>query len=309
MGMLTGARRLLLLFILLFSAILSPGGCGLSFAQECCSQDAANLEEIRSSTPEAVLEEELLALTNEHRIRRGLPPLILDFKLAQIARQHSEGMAIQGFISHSLPSGDLRLRMARAGYSHEVARENVATAPSIINAQNALTRSPKHEDNILAKDVDRVGIGIARCPLPYGRQLYITEIFARPREEYRAEMVEETLVSRVEELRRNGAGAMFPDPILDQLASRSLHSINVPYRKEELQKALMASTLELPEIEKRALSRVQANVQLLHNPKNLSLPNNAQDGQARAYGSAIRQVTDDQNQSAFLVLTLIGISR
>ena len=297
------------IYFLLFNGFLSLGTCGLSIAQECCSEKLASLQKITDFAAYPTLEQELLALTNQHRLRRGLPPLSLDDSLTQIARQHSQGMADQGFISHSLPLGNLKSRMARAGYLHEVARENVASAPTVLKAQNALTESPGHESNILADDVTRVGIGIARCPLPSSRQLYITEIFASPREEYRAEMVEKVLVNRVDELRQNGAGAMSLDPVLEKLASRSLQSITMPYKREELQDLLAASAGELPNAEDLGLSRVQANVQLLHNPKNLSIPNHAPEGQARLYGAAVRQVTDGQNQSAFLVLTLIGITR
>jgi uncharacterized protein YkwD len=303
------ALGILMMHYLLFIGFLAVGTSSLSIAQECCSEKLVSLQKTTDFAAYPTLEQELLALTNEHRLLKGLPPLSLDDSLTQIARQHSQGMADQGFISHSLPLGDLRSRMARAGYPHEVARENVASAPTIIKAQNALTESPGHERNILANDVTRVGIGIARCPFPSSRQLYITEIFASPREEYRAEMIEEVLVNRVDELRQNGAGTMLLDPVLEKLASRSLQSINMPYKREELQDLLTASAGELPNAENLGLSRVQANVQLLHNPKNLSIPNHAREGQARSYGAAVRQVTDGQNQPTFLVLTLIGITR
>ena len=63
----------------------------------------------------------------------------------------------------------------------------------------------------------------------------------------------------------------------------------MPYKKEELQDLLTASAGELPNAENLGLSRVQANVQLLHNPKNLSILNHALEGQARSYGAAVRQ--------------------
>jgi hypothetical protein len=113
----------------------------------------------------------------------------------------------------------------------------------------------------------------------------------------------------VDELRQNGAGTMLLDPVLEQLASRSLQSINMPYKRDELRESLTASARELPDAENLGLARLQANVQLLHNPKNLSIRHEAFAGQARSYGAAIRQITDDRNQSAFLVLTLIGMIR
>ena len=281
----------------------------LAVAQECCALETLNQVNIISSASYPGLEQEMLLLTNQHRILRGLPQLVLDEALAQIAREHSVGMAQQGFISHNLPWGDLRSRIIRAGYPLEVARENVANAPTIGMAQRAMIDSPEHNNNILANDVTRVGIGIAHCPDPLSRKLYITEIFATPREEYQPESVQKTLISRIDDLRQNSAGSMLPNPELDKMASRSLQSISMPYNREELQDMLSASTKELGDSEKMGLARVQANVQLVHNPYKISIPNYAPEGQARSYGTAVRQVMDSQNQSAFLVLTLIGIAR
>jgi hypothetical protein len=102
---------------------------------------------------------------------------------------------------------------------------------------------------------------------------------------------------------------MLLDPALEKIASRSLLSISMPYKTEELQDLLAASADALPGEAKLGLSRVQASVQLVHNPQSLNIPNDAFEGQAHSYGAAIRQVTDSQNQSAFLVLTLIEITR
>jgi len=296
-------------YYLLFGGFLLFWSSSRAVAQECCSSVPVSKIKTISYFASPQLERELLLLVNQHRILKGLPELVPDETLAQIAREHSTGMAQQGFISHNLPLGDLRSRMIKAGYLHEVARENVASAPSIETAQNALNKSPDHEGNTLANDVTRVGIGIAHCPDPSSRRLYITEIFAAPREASRPESVQEMLMSRVNEMRQNGAGPMRLDPALEKVASHSLQSIGMPYTKEELQDVLLTSTKELRNEGKMALVRVQANVQLVHNPSKLNIPNHALEGQARSYGAAVRQVTDSQNQSAFLVLTLIGIDR
>ena len=115
------------LLILIGFLILEP--CRLSLAQECCSEQLSNLPELQHFNPEPILEQEMLALTNQHRIRNGLQALVMDEALSQIAREHSLGMSQQGYISHSQPSGNLKIRMSRAGYHYEIARENVATAP------------------------------------------------------------------------------------------------------------------------------------------------------------------------------------
>ncbi|MDM7997224.1 MAG: CAP domain-containing protein [Acidobacteriota bacterium] len=297
------------LSVLFAGGFVFLGACNPLIAQDCCSEAAIYQPETQDLEANPALEQELLALVNQHRMENGLPALSLDSTLTQVAREHSHGMANQGFISHNLPSGNLKMRLAKAGYLHEIARENVASAPSLIRAQNALIESPGHDSNLLATDVSQIGIGIARCPSPYGSQLYITQIFASPRDEYRPEMVEEALATRVDELRQNGAGAMILDPGLEKIASHSLLSIPMPYRSEDLRDLLTASAGELPDAEKARLSRLRANVQLVHNPKHVNIPNYAAEGQARSYGAAVRQIQDSRNQSAFLVLTLIGIGR
>ncbi len=299
--------RLLSLFLLLGTFLL-PGSHRLSFVSECIAAEPSSLPNntvIPSS--EFNLEHELLMLTNQYRIRQGLKMLSPDDALIRIAREHSQGMAQQGFISHDQPSGNLKTRMNRAGYLYEVVRENVASAQTITWAQNALVASPGHAENILANDITRVGIGIVRLPPPFHKRLYITEIFAYPRDPYKPYMVHSLLENRVEELRQEGIGSFLPDPEFEKLASRSVLSLRVPFNREDLRNLLAASAQELQE--KADLSRLEINVQLLRNPKNLRIPASAREGQAKMYGSAVRQVTDDQNEVAFLVLTLIGITR
>ncbi len=299
MGRLAAAGLLLLSLIL--------GAFLLSSSRECRAADFPNPSYTPNPNPEFALEHELLILTNQYRIRHGLKALTEDYALTQIAREHSQGMAQQGFISHDQPSGNLKTRMNRAGYMYEAARENVASARTITWAHKALTASPEHEENILARDIARVGIGIVQFPPPFLKRLYITEIFANPRSQYQLATVQTLLENRVNELRQGGVGSFLPDPDFDKLASRSIHSLDIHFNREELRSMLAASAEELHE--KADLSRLEIDVQLLRNPKNLSIPASRREGQAKMFGSAVRQVNDEQNQVAFLVLTLIGITR
>jgi len=293
-----------LISLLLFGCLV-PG-----FQPECRSQalPASSIRTIAAG-PEGDLENELLVLTNQQRTQQGIQALVPDESLTQLAREHSRGMAQQGFISHDLPSGDLRVRMSRIAYPYAAARENVASAVSVKIAQSALMDSPEHRHNILADDVDRVGIGIVRCPPPYERELYITEIFAAPPKQSRTTEVYDALLSRVSDLLQNGAGSLVPDPRLEQLASHSVSSLNVPVRQEEIQNLLAQSTAELHRDGRTEIARVDAAVQLVHDPKNLYIPDRMHIGQEpRSFGTAVRQIVDSQNQTAFLVLTLIGFS-
>jgi len=305
MGLDMPRRRL----VRLIPMLLLLGGAFAPAPQRECRAESLTPFAATGTVPEGGLESQLLALTNQNRLRQGLEALTLDEALIRIAREHSAGMAQQGFISHELPSGDLKTRMTSKGYRYLAARENVASARSVVNAQNALMQSPAHKDNILAADVTRVGIGIVRCLPPYEKELYITEIFASPREDYQPAEVHKTLLSRVEDLRRNGDGVLIADPLLERLASDSVLSLNVPVQKEELRNVVANSAGELHRNGRTEISRVDVNVQLLHDPKNLNLVNQARTGhQARMFGTAVRQIVDSRNEPAFLVLTLIGFT-
>jgi uncharacterized protein YkwD len=276
---------------------------------DCRSSEFSRIPEAKGSGSEGADEQELLAITNRDRLERGLPPLTFDKALMQIAREHAMGMAQQGFISHDQPSGDLQTRMRRYRYYYETARENVASARTVLKAHEALLNSPKHKDNILAADVTRIGIGIAQYPSLCDKHLYITEVFATPLEIYDLSTVQDFLINRVKELSQPGAGEMHLDPLLDKIASRSLDSLSVPYNQEELRSLLSASARELQENGKNELARLQVVVQLIRNPKNLNIPATIHHNQDQMYATAVRPIFDDQNHPAFIVLTLIGNTR
>jgi uncharacterized protein YkwD len=167
------ARRALLLLI-----VLCMGECVIP---SLCSQSEFEEQVAEQFTVEKQFESRMLEQTNHYRIQNGLQTLGIDDALTEIAREHSREMAWMGFISHDLPSGNVSVRMIRAGYSHDMARENVARSGSLSWAYNALLQSPSHHENIVAADITKIGIGIVRAPGSCNRMLYITEIFANPR--------------------------------------------------------------------------------------------------------------------------------
>jgi hypothetical protein len=300
----------LLLCLSFLSGVFSFLCPRLNLVPECRSEEIHNPPYDDNSYPESSLERELLTLTNQQRISNGLEALIPDDALRSIARDHSNGMARQGFISHEQPSGDLKTRMDRAGYRYEMARENVASAGTLALAQSMLIGSAPHKRNILAKDVTRVGIGIVRYEEPYDRHLYITEIFAGPSEEYQPALVQNLALNRINEMRsRSGVASIQADPLLERLASRSLSSIEVPLKREDLRRMLAASAGELRSSGRLELSRLEAAVQLVHNLKNLGIPEQVQENRAGAFATAVKQITDSHNQTSFLVLTLVGFTR
>jgi len=85
---------------------------------------------------------------------------VVDARLTQVARQHSEEMLRMGYFAHDSPAlGSPFDRMARAGIRYKLAGENLALAPSVERAHVGLMNSPEHRDNILRPEFRKIGIG------------------------------------------------------------------------------------------------------------------------------------------------------
>ncbi len=108
-------------------------------------------------------EKEMLRLVNEERALQGLPGLVMDETLREVARQHSVDMFQRGYFGHIDPEGNTPFdRMREGGVSFIGAGENVAVAPTVSTAHQGLMDSPGHRENILRPQYRRVGIGAAR---------------------------------------------------------------------------------------------------------------------------------------------------
>lgn len=108
-------------------------------------------------------EKEMLRLVNEERTQRGIPELVMDETLREVARQHSVDMFQRGYFGHLDPEGNTPFdRMLEGGVSFINAGENVAVAPTVSIAHQGLMDSPGHRENILQSQYRRVGIGAAR---------------------------------------------------------------------------------------------------------------------------------------------------
>jgi uncharacterized protein YkwD len=136
----------------------------------------------------AELEKEMYQLVNEDRLDpqnlaetggRTLP-LRWDPKMALAARAHSEGMALRRSLGHYDPNGDSPVeRIYHAGVRWVAMGENVAQNLTVAAAESALMNEPRfkvnHRGNILNKNFNSIGIGIA---VSADGQLYITQDFA-----------------------------------------------------------------------------------------------------------------------------------
>jgi hypothetical protein len=254
------------------------------------------------------LEHGLFSMLNRDRGRRGLPPLLLDSSLTRIARDHSGKMAARGILGHDLPpSGDLNARLSRAGYLVRTARENVARAGSIDQAETALLKSPGHLRNIVAADVSHVGVGIARGAASREGDLYITQIFADPATPPQPAQLRSAQLARIEEARRNsGLRPLRVDPLFDKVAARLLDSLEFPFKAGDLEHLLDDAARQIPQGAVKDVSRMSVDTQLVRDVRDLKISDELRRARASVLGTASRKFCDSRGQPVVAILTLIG---
>ncbi len=119
-------------------------------------------------------------LINAARRARGESPLVWDAELTRMARQHSQNMARQGFISHEGPDGRTVLQRAQAmglrGW--DALAENVAYNQGYDDpagfAVERWLKSEKHRENVMHATFTHTGLGVARTA---DGRVYFTQVF------------------------------------------------------------------------------------------------------------------------------------
>jgi uncharacterized protein YkwD len=125
----------------------------------------------QSLNADAVSEEErLFLLTNQERASRGIATLRRDALLSQVARNYSREMMEHQFFSHvsEVDGSTLWDRISRSGYYDRylgpiVIRENIALISGSANAEGVhqvFMNSQGHRENLLAADINEMGVGI-----------------------------------------------------------------------------------------------------------------------------------------------------
>lgn len=119
----------------------------------------------------AALEEEILALVNQHRASGAdcgskgsfgpAQPLVMDPALRCAARVHSKDMADRQFFDHTNPSGESPWdRFEKAGYSYSRAGENIAGGSSTAaGTMSQWMNSDGHCANIMNPNFEEIGVG------------------------------------------------------------------------------------------------------------------------------------------------------
>jgi uncharacterized protein YkwD len=125
------------------------------------------------------LAERLVALTNDARTTRGLPPLHPDERLGRAARLKAEDMARRGYFAHVGPDGRSAWSWVKgAGYAHSIAAENLhrgSADPELIH--RSWMTSDVHRANLLAPSITDIGVGaVATGP----QSAIVVAVMARP---------------------------------------------------------------------------------------------------------------------------------
>ncbi len=122
-------------------------------------------------------EEKMLNLLNMDRKNSGLPELVHDEALSEIARIKSEEMRDKNYFAHESPTwGNARQMLTAFGYPYRGASENIAHHATVEKAQAAFLSSPGHRRNILSALWTTVGIGVA---IDRNGFIYATQLFVR----------------------------------------------------------------------------------------------------------------------------------
>ncbi|MCA9214183.1 MAG: CAP domain-containing protein [Planctomycetales bacterium] len=134
----------------------------------------------------AQTEAAIFDLTNDHRVKHGLPLVTRHSKLDASSLYHAKRMIATGEFEHTLSDGvDLGQRVQAACYIFQTVRENLAWHDDYIGATpNSLARdivngwinSPGHQANLVADDVTQIGISVRRT---FSR-VYAVQNFGKP---------------------------------------------------------------------------------------------------------------------------------
>lgn len=144
-------------------------------------------------------ERELLDKANADRAKAGLSPLKLDQGLVRAARAHATVMAAQKHISHQFsgePSPSDRIAAVSNLHLKRVG-ENVAVAPNVEDAHDALMASAQHRDNLLSPKFDLAGFGVFR----EGHAIYVAQDFGLSMATYSVQEAQDLVSASVEKLR------------------------------------------------------------------------------------------------------------
>ncbi len=123
------------------------------------------------------LEQGILDLLNQQRVKSGFAPVRLDAYISAVARVKAEDMIKNNYYGHGSSYGYSGTMLGYFGISVRLSRENICQANSAQVAHNQFMGSSSHRENMLKAWWTDVGISVVRKP---GSSLYyVVEIFVQ----------------------------------------------------------------------------------------------------------------------------------
>ena len=131
------------------------------------------------------VEHRVLKDINRIRVRNGRKLLAIDERTSRVARARSVDMATRRYFAHVEPDGDDAGRiLGRRGVQAKIVTENIGhtIGPKLKVGKRQMAkwwyRSPPHRRQMLARDINYIGVGVARR----GSRVTFTAIFTRSRD-------------------------------------------------------------------------------------------------------------------------------
>lgn len=124
----------------------------------------------------------IIGLTNESRQQFGLSALTENQQLNRAAQTKADDMLAKGYFAHNTPDGKTPWDfIVSAGYSYLQAGENLAVNFSEAeDVETAWMNSPGHKANILNKNFQEIGIGVAQGVYQGHNAIFVVQEFGDP---------------------------------------------------------------------------------------------------------------------------------
>jgi uncharacterized protein YkwD len=163
-------QRLLGLFSLLMVALKFATLASLAFGPSSMAYSSA------------ISVDNVFSLTNGSRTAYELPALTINNKLSSAAQNKADDMAAKGYFAHTTPDGHSPWWFIQnTGYSYITAGENLAVDfTQAENVETAWMNSPGHRANILNKNFEQIGIGIASGQFQGHETTFVVQMFGTP---------------------------------------------------------------------------------------------------------------------------------
>lgn len=139
------------------------------------------------NAPTAVFSSEItvqsvISLTNQARVEAGVPEVRHNALLEIAAMNKAQDMALGSYFSHVSPDGRQPWDFIKeAGYKYTAAGENLAVHFFDVEPlQDAWMNSPGHKANVLNKNYEEMGVGIAKGRYENFDTIFVVEMFGKP---------------------------------------------------------------------------------------------------------------------------------